>query len=70
MWFLRGAGMKGLGGMAPLHRLSPDQRRRRDALTVIRPLLEVSKAEILEYLKEKATRLSHRPDQSGSGLAA
>ena len=52
MWFLRGSGMKGLGGMAPLHVLnsiggSPSK------LTVIRPLLETSKAEIVEYLTEK-----------------
>ena len=52
MWFLRGSGMKGLGGMAPFKVLnsiggSPSK------LTVIRPLLETSKAEILKYLTEK-----------------
>ena len=52
MWFLRGSGMKGLGGMAPIKVLnsiggSPSN------LTVIRPLLETSKAEIVTYLTEK-----------------
>src|SRR4030095_12142647 len=52
MWFLRGAGKKGSGGMSPLQQLrlghgSPD------TLTVIRPLLETSKSEILAYLAEK-----------------
>lgn len=52
MRFLRGSGMKGLGGMAPLQVMdsiggSPSK------LTVIRPLLETSKAEIVNYLTEK-----------------
>jgi tRNA(Ile)-lysidine synthase len=52
MRFLRGSGMKGLGGMAPLHSMdsiggTPVK------LTVIRPLLETSKAEIVDYLTEK-----------------
>ncbi len=49
MWFLRGAGSKGLAGMAPLQQVVTDG----DSLTVIRPLLEVSKAEILEYLQKR-----------------
>jgi tRNA(Ile)-lysidine synthase len=47
MWFLRGTGLKGLGGMSPLHPIRAD----RDVITVIRPMLEVSKAEILQYLE-------------------
>jgi len=46
MWFLRGAGRKGLGGMSVISRLKP-------GLTLIRPLLDVSKAEILEFLQER-----------------
>jgi len=46
MWFLRGAGRKGLGGMSVISRLKP-------GLTLIRPLLDVSKAEILEFLRER-----------------
>ena len=52
MWTLRGSGMKGLGGMAPLHRVYPTEGGG-PALTVIRPLLEVSKAEVLDYLKTR-----------------
>jgi tRNA(Ile)-lysidine synthase len=52
MWLLRGAGGKGLGGMAPLSHLDAGQRDQSEKLTVIRPLIESSKAEILEYLQE------------------
>ncbi len=52
MWTLRGSGMKGLGGMAPLHRVHPTEGEG-PALTVIRPLLEVSKVEVLDYLKTR-----------------
>ena len=48
MRFLRGSGMKGLGGMAPLHPITAPA-----SLTVIRPLLGVSKSEILDYLGER-----------------
>ena len=66
MWFLRGAGKKGSGGMSPLQQLrlangSPD------TLTVIRPLLEASKSEILAYLAEKG--LAHRIDRSNQDSA-
>ena len=66
MWFLRGAGKKGSGGMSPLQQLrlangSPD------TLTVIRPLLETSKSEILAYLAEKG--LAYRIDRSNQDSA-
>ena len=60
MWLLRGTGMKGLGGMSPLH-----LRRAGDStnlLTVIRPLIEISKGEIVQYLKER--KLNYRLDRS------
>jgi tRNA(Ile)-lysidine synthase len=62
MWLLRGSGLKGLSGMSPTHRLAganigPDNR-----LIVIRPLLDVSRAEVEEYLNEK--RLIFRIDRS------
>jgi tRNA(Ile)-lysidine synthase len=62
MWLLRGSGLKGLGGMSPANRLigtniEPDSRP-----VVIRPLLDVSRAEIEEYLNEK--RLAFRIDRS------
>jgi len=48
MWFLRGSGITGLGAMAPLHHMKSAGLD----LLVIRPLLETSKAELLEYLSE------------------
>jgi tRNA(Ile)-lysidine synthase len=61
MWFLRGAGKKGSRGMSPLQQLRPANDSP-DALTVIRPLLETSKSEILAYLTEKG--LGYRIDRS------
>ncbi|HYA29277.1 MAG TPA: tRNA lysidine(34) synthetase TilS [Acidobacteriota bacterium] len=48
MWFLRGSGMKGLGGMTALHQISSPT-----ALIVVRPLLNLSKAEIVEFLRKR-----------------
>ena len=48
MWFLRGSGMKGLGGMAPLQHMASTGSRPNSALTIIRPLLETSKGELLQ----------------------
>ena len=62
MWFLRGSGMKGLGGMEPLHRMRPDGKGASDDITVIRPLLDVSKAEILKFLN--ANKLAYRVDRT------
>jgi tRNA(Ile)-lysidine synthase len=56
MWLLRGCGMKGLGGMSPLHRLKADDGDLPADLILVRPLLGVSKAEVIEYLKEKDLR--------------
>ena len=58
MWFLRGAGLKGLGGMSPLQRMEIGGY----SLTLARPLLETPKSEIFEYLKEK--RLDYRSDRT------
>lgn len=63
MWFLRGTGLKGLGGMSPLHRMDVDGY----ALTVIRPLLEISKAEISQYLKEG--NINYRLDRTNQDIA-
>ena len=62
MWLLRGTGMKGLGGMSPLHLRRAAAGDSMETITVIRPLLEVSKAEIVEYLKER--KLNYRLDRS------
>jgi tRNA(Ile)-lysidine synthase len=64
MWFLRGAGLKGLGGMAPLGR-TPGETGEGPAL--IRPFLEVPKAEILEYLEDR--RLDFRVDSTNQDPA-
>ena len=62
MWFLRGCGLKGLGGMAPMHQLVSAPPDSASEVTVIRPLLDISKTEILEYLKER--QLTYRVDRS------
>jgi tRNA(Ile)-lysidine synthase len=67
MWLLRGAGMKGLGGMSPVHRLRVAPENSMSTLTVIRPLLDVSKSEILEYLEDK--KCAYRVDRSNQNTA-
>jgi tRNA(Ile)-lysidine synthase len=62
MWLLRGSGLKGLGGMPPTHQLDGTTTERTSRLIVIRPLLDVSRAEIEEYLNEK--HLTSRVDRS------
>ncbi len=66
MWFLRGAGKKGWAGMSPLQQLRPVNGAP-DTLTVIRPLLETSKSEILAYLAEK--QLAYRIDRTNQDSA-
>jgi tRNA(Ile)-lysidine synthase len=67
MWLLRGTGMKGLGGMSPLHLRRSGAGVSTDTLTVIRPLLEVSKAEIVEYLDDR--KFKYRVDRSNHDTA-
>jgi tRNA(Ile)-lysidine synthase len=62
MWFLRGSGLKGLGGIAPSHQLDGTYIDAPNDIAVIRPLLAVSRAEIEEYLAEK--HLTFRIDRS------
>jgi tRNA(Ile)-lysidine synthase len=64
MWMLRGAGMKGMGGMTPLHTVKVGITDRREALAVVRPLLDISKSEILAYLKER--KISFRSDRTNT----
>lgn len=64
MWFFRGAGMKGLGGMAArLFTTGFDGAK----IGVIRPLLETSKAEILAYLAAK--KIEYRVDRTNLDTA-
>lgn len=66
MWFLRGAGLNGLGGMSPLD-LFDIAGGDSGGLTVIRPLLEISKAEVLQYLAER--HLAFRADRSNQDIS-
>jgi tRNA(Ile)-lysidine synthase len=61
MWLLRGCGTKGLSGMAPVQRLKADDGLPAD-LVVVRPLLGVSKSDVIEYLKSKD--LGYRIDRT------
>lgn len=64
LWFFRGAGMKGLGGMAArLVTADFDAAK----ICVIRPLLETSKAEILAYLEAKG--IEYRVDRTNFDTA-
>jgi tRNA(Ile)-lysidine synthase len=68
MWLLRGAGTKGLGGMSPVHRLRVATSASMNMpLTVIRPLLNVSKSEILAYLEDR--KCAYRVDRSNQNTA-
>ena len=61
MWFLRGTGLRGLGGMAPLQKSAiPSEKSL--SVTVVRPFLGISKAEILRYLTTK--NLAYRTDET------
>jgi tRNA(Ile)-lysidine synthase len=62
MWFLRGSGLKGLGGMPPSYELDGANIESASRLIVIRPLLDVSKAQIVQYLNEN--HLTFRLDRS------
>jgi len=46
MRMMRGAGMDGLGGIPPVNR--------KVSLRIVRPLIEVTRSEIMNYLKEKS----------------
>jgi tRNA(Ile)-lysidine synthase len=58
MWLLRGSGVRGLSAMPPVRRFSPDTAD----LWLVRPLLEISRREILDYLAAKS--LSYRIDHT------
>ena len=62
MWLLRGAGGKGLGGMAPIQAINLAGAESSKELTIIRPLLAVTKEELLSFLEKKG--LEYRLDPS------
>ncbi len=67
MWFLRGAGMKGLGGMAPVSKLKVASGELTHDLVVVRPLLDISKSELLQYLSDR--QFAYRMDKSNEDPA-
>ena len=62
MWLLRGTGRKGLGGMSPISQLNPENADPAGRIAVIRPLLDVSKKEILKFLQER--QVAYRFDRT------
>ena len=53
MRLLRGAGSRGLGGMAPSRGVKADEHRQSEDVVIIRPLLAIPKAQILNFLHAK-----------------
>ena len=62
MWLLRGSGRRGLGGMPPVHRLSSTKDAALGGCSLVRPLIEVSRMEIVHYLM--AEGLEYRTDRT------
>jgi len=60
--FLRGAGARGLSGIAPRVELHANETKGGDKIAVIRPLLEISKTEIVEYLNQSG--VCYRTDRT------
>jgi tRNA(Ile)-lysidine synthase len=67
MWLLRGAGLKGLGGMAPTQAVNLAGAESSNGLTIIRPFLDVTKEELLRFLDERG--LEYRLDRSNEDTA-
>jgi len=67
MWLLRGSGRKGLGGMAPIQVINLAGAESSKGVTIIRPLLDVSKEELLSFLDERG--LEYRLDRSNEDTA-
>ena len=67
MWFLRGCGTKGLAGMSPLRHFASQNGDSALAPPLVRPLLGISKAEILNYLRER--QLAYRMDKTNEDPA-
>jgi tRNA(Ile)-lysidine synthase len=67
MWLLRGAGLKGLGGMAPTQAVNLAGAESSNGLTIIRPFLDVTKEESLRFLDERG--LEYRLDRSNEDTA-
>jgi tRNA(Ile)-lysidine synthase len=68
MWLLRGCGMAGLGGIRRVRGLPPAVFGARTPVLVVRPFLEISKAEILRYLHARAIPYRHDATNSDPAL--
>ncbi len=62
MWLLRGSGRKGLGGMPPVQQFIPKEELVRGGPMLIRPLIETSRKEIIDYVA--AAGLEYRIDRT------
>jgi tRNA(Ile)-lysidine synthase len=60
MWLLRGGGRRGLGGMPPVRPLRP-------GVGLIRPLIDCSKADVLDYLADRG--IEYRTDATNRDSA-
>jgi tRNA(Ile)-lysidine synthase len=67
MWLLRGAGMKGLGGMAPLKAINVKDGDSSNRVVIIRPLLGVAKGDLLDFLEGQG--LEYRRDRTNEDRA-
>ena len=67
MWLLRGAGRKGLGGMAPRQPVKVAGPESSKDVTLIRPLLGLDKEDLLDYFEHKG--LDYRLDRSNEDTA-
>jgi tRNA(Ile)-lysidine synthase len=67
MWLLRGAGKKGLGGMAPRQAINVRDGESSNRVTIIRPLLGVAKGDLLNFLEE--TGLEYCKDRTNEDIA-
>ena len=64
MWLLRGAGRTGLGGINPLQALHSSGDEWPRGCAIVRPFLKISKAEILEFLRQR--QIDYRVDATNS----
>jgi len=66
MKLIRGAGPAGLSGIAPLRAIHYEQGTQTGVVRVLRPLLEISRLEILAYLEDR--KQGYREDRSNQDL--
>ncbi len=66
MKLIRGAGPAGLSGIAPLRAIHYEQGTQTGVVRVLRPLLEISRLEILAYLEDR--KQGYREDRSNRDL--